>query len=90
MSDTRNRPTVIQLSMTGMPAPVYTRANVYANRSSVAPGQEVLFLGKVSGGPRYGSHGVVKQALRRKAVVDMGLSGTWHVPYYFLALPQAA
>lgn len=90
MKNSRANPPVIQLSMTGMSTPVYTRADAYANCSSVAPGQEVLFLGSVSGGPRYGSRGVVKQALRRKAVVDLGLSGTWHVPYYFLALPQAA
>ena len=57
---------------------------------SVAPGQEVLYLGKVNGGPRFRSRGVVKQAYRRKAVVDMGRMGTWHIPYYFLSLPEAA
>ena len=49
-----------------------------------------MYVGRVSGGPRYGSLGVVKHSLQRKAIVDMGRSGLWHIPYYFLALPQAA
>ena len=57
---------------------------------SVAPGQQVRYVGKVSGGPRFLSRGVVKQALRRKAIVDLDHGGTWHIPYYFLEMPEAA
>ena len=85
---TRTKQPVAQLVMPGMPSSAYTEET--ASCYSVAPGQEVLYQGKVSGGPRYGSRGIVKAVLRRKAVVDMGRSGTWHVPYYFLAVPKAA
>ena len=46
-----------------------------AGCDNVAPGQEVLYLGKVSGGPRFRSRGVVKQAFRRKAVSRYGPDG---------------
>ena len=77
-----------QISMPGMPAT--TRVNTTANLATVWPGREVLYVGRVGGGPRYGSCGVVKRALYRKAIVDMGSWGTWHIPYYFLTVPQAA
>ena len=77
-----------QLSMPGVDAQVHARPIV--DVSVVESGREVMYLGKVAGGPRYGSHGIVKQALHRRAVIDMGRSGTWYIPYYFLALPQAA
>ena len=32
-----------------------------------------------------GSKGIVKKLYANKAVVDMGLVGTWNVPYYFLS-----
>jgi len=47
-------------------------------------------MGNIHGGPRFGSTGVITEALRRKAVVDMGKSGIWNIPYHFLTLPQAA
>ena len=54
------------------------------------PGQQVQYVGRVSGGPRFLSRGVVKQTLQRKAIVDLGHGGTWHIPYYFLEMPEAA
>ena len=81
-------PVVEQLSMPGIPMP--ERAGADASWENVQPGQEVLYLGKVNGGPPYGAHGVVKQALGRTAVVDMGHSGTWRIPYYFLTVPLEA
>ena len=77
-----------QLSLPGMA--VAERQPVALHCGSVAPGQEVQYVGKVSGGPRFLSRGVVKQAYRRKAIVDLGHSGTWHIPYYFLEMPEAA
>ena len=73
-----------QLAMPGMPQPSYEVADL--GRHDLRIGQEVLYLGRVSGGPKYGSRGLVKRVLGRKAVVDMGRSGTWRVPYYFLAV----
>lgn len=77
-----------QLRMPGMP--VADSPSAVASCCTVEPGTEVLYLGKIGGGPRYGARGVVKTALHRKAVVDMGRMGTWHVPYYFLGLREAA
>ena len=77
-----------QLSMPGMPATDST--SEVASCCTVEPGTKVLYVGKVGGGPRYGARGVVKTALHRKAVVDMGRMGTWHVPYYFLGIAEAA
>ena len=57
---------------------------------SVHVGQQVVYMGTIHGGPRFGSSGVVTEALQRKAVVDMGTSGVWNIPYHFLGLPQAA
>lgn len=88
MSTTRAKHSIVQLSMQDLPAPEYSHTS--ASCCSVAPGQEVLYLGTIRGGPRYGSRGIVKGTLRHKAVVDMGRSGTWRIPYYFLAVPQAA
>ena len=88
MTLSEGRATLAQLSMPGMPMPAPAHAT--ANFATAWPGREVLYLGRVGGGPRYGSCGVVKRALHRKAIVDMGAWGTWHIPYYFLGLPQAA
>ena len=50
----------------------------------VLSGQEVVYQGRVAGGPDYGEHGIIRRTYRQKAVVDMGNSGMWHIPYYFL------
>lgn len=57
---------------------------------SVHVGQQVVYMGNIHGGPRYGSSGTVTEALRRKAVVDMGTSGVWNIPYHFLTSQRAA
>ena len=57
----------------------------FQNGLNIDSGQEVLYLGNVSGGPITGSRGIVKKLYANKAVVDMGHVGTWNVPYYFLA-----
>jgi hypothetical protein len=75
-----------QLSMPGMPEP--SHRHKVLSCCNVVPGQEVVYMGNIQGGPRYGTHGIVKQALQRKAVVDMGKSGTWTIPYYFLSVSQ--
>ena len=77
-----------QLKMAGMPAP--RRRYPMGDCRGVGPGQKVEYLGWVAGGPRFGSQGTVMRALGRKAVVDLGSAGTWHIPYHFLAIPRAA
>lgn len=86
--DSKIKPTeVTQLRMSGMLKA--SLDSTVASCCTVEPGADVLYIGKVGGGPRYGSRGIVKMALHRKAIVDMGRMGTWHVPYYFLGLPKA-
>ena len=77
-----------QIAMAGMPersGP--TKALSCCN---VSAGQEVTYFGKIMGGPRFGALGVVKKTLQQRAVVDMGKSGTWNIPYYFLSVAKAA
>ena len=77
-----------QMPMPGMPRPQVIRRILSSDR--VAPGQVVEYQGRISGGPRFGLKGRVVERRNRQAVVDMGPDGTWHIPYYFLADPQAA
>ena len=88
MAPTSTTPQMAQLNMPGIPRPV--RMEAIVSFHAVNPGQHVLYLGALQGGPREGAQGIVRSVLRRRAVVDMGADGTWHVPYYLLALPQAA
>ncbi len=77
-----------QIPMPGMPRPYAIRRIL--SSGSVTPGQVVEYQGRISGGPRFGLKGRVVKTRTRQAVVDMGPAGTWHIPYYFLADPQAA
>ena len=77
-----------QIPMPGMPRQ-HTIRRILSS-GSVAPGQVVEYQGRISGGPRFGLKGRVVKTRARQAVVDMGPDGTWHIPYYFLAEPQAA
>ena len=87
MSRAKFSESIEQLPMGGMPpaAPLPP-----VSCCTVAKGQRVVYIGSVGGGPRYGASGVVTSTHRRKAVVELAGSGTWHVPYYLLTLPRAA
>ena len=88
MTTTSTIPKVRQLDMPGMPEPI--RMEGIASSASVIPGQQVLYLGSLRGGPRQGARGTVRSLQRRSALVDMGAHGIWHVPYFLLALREAA
>lgn len=77
-----------QIEMPGMPGS--ERGGNFAEAANLAPGQIVRYSGHVWGGPRFGAHGRVVRALHRKAVVDLGPSGRWHIPYHFLKIGEAA
>ncbi len=77
-----------QMAMPGMP--VRARLNDRGIGGGVAPGTVVLYMGNVSGGPKRGECGVVRRSNGRRVLVDMGRSGNWHIPYYFLAVPSKA
>lgn len=84
---------VSQLRMPGISATPPAYGGI--GPTDVSPGQEVLYLGRVNGGPRYGSRGVVREVRGRKAIVEIGArqgrhSDIWHIPYYFLADPSRA
>ena len=53
-------------------------------------GQAVVYVGDVLGGPLQGESGTVKRLYGTKALVDLGLSVIWNVPYYLLAKRFAA
>ena len=61
-----------------------------SNFRRASAGQNVLYTGNLNGGPRYGSHGIIKQVFLRKAIVDLGISGTWHIPHFLLSTLEAA
>ena len=63
---------------------------VMQNALDVDTGQSVIYVGDVLGGPLKGESGIVKRLYGTKALVDLGRSGTWNVPYYFLAKEFAA
>ena len=83
MRATQTREPVAQLVMSGMPAS--PAVHTYVQCCDMKSGTSVVYLGNISGGPRYGSRGTVKRPLAQRAVVDMGRTGTWHIPYYLLA-----
>ena len=84
LGDVKHRDTT-QLTIPGMPPRLKPRAN--ASPGNVSLGQQILYLGHVNGGPRYGARGIVKRILGRTAIVDMGRVGTWHIPYFLLRDP---
>ena len=88
MTATQTPKAEAQIKLPGMPAPRASR--MVANPARVTPGQVVQYLGHVNGGPHFGVEGTVVQTLKRKAIVDLGRFGKWHIPYYFLTIPEAA
>lgn len=70
-----------QVKMEGMP-PIHKPISV--SPKDLRRGQSVRYIGHLSGGPRYGSNGVVRDTLMRGALVDLGLSGRWRIPFHFL------
>lgn len=77
-----------QMEMPGMPEVGHTMTSVRC--CNLVPGQQVLYLGKIQGGPSYGSSGIVRRVLSHKAVVEIQGSGIWNIPYFFLTEAQAA
>ena len=79
---------LLQLQLPGMRS--HSGARKSATCCNVHVGQQVVYMGSIHGGPRFGSSGFVTEALQRKAVVDLGNSGVWNIPYHFLTSPEAA
>lgn len=88
MRDEEPSDPIEQLQMPGMPRA--QRPGPAASSQNVAAGTEVLYTGYFPGGPRHGARGVVRRASGRRAFVDMGHSGMWHIPYYFLSVHARA
>ena len=84
----KSAPTSKQLEMPGMPTQSHRCRAVKC--CTLEPGQQVTYIGKVYGGPRFGAQGTITKTLRSRAVVDMGQQGTWNIPYYFLGKDLAA
>ena len=47
-------------------------------------GNIVQYIGRLNGGPTYGTHGIIKRILGQKAIVDLGMLGQWTIPCNFL------
>ena len=47
-------------------------------------GEKVFYIGRHINGPESGSIGIVKNTLNNLAVIDLGIYGTWKIPYYYL------
>ena len=77
-----------QIKMPGIPNPLVT--SVMTTYNNMAVGQEVIYLGKINGGPRYRTGGVIRRVLPHRAIVDMDGLGNWQIPYYFLSLREVA
>ena len=77
-----------QLHLEGMPSG--PEPGPIVGIRTLSPGREVVYHGNLIGGPRHGARGIVRQALGRRVVVDMGKAGVWHIPYYFLSVPSTA
>ena len=73
-----------QIPMPGIPI----TQNTHAIQGNVYVGQEILYMSRRKGGPRLGARGIIKEASKRRAVVDLGQWGIWHVPYSFLSIPH--
>ncbi len=84
MNSASAKPKISQLPMPGIP--VRPEHGPTVALTALSPGREVVYHGNINGGPRHGAKGIVRQALGRRVVVDMGTSGVWHIPYYFLSI----
>ena len=72
------------MPMPGMPTPTISRRPLTSH--SLCTGQEVQYHGRIRGGPRQGVRGTVIRTGLRQAIVDLGSSGRWSIPYYFLTV----
>ena len=72
------------------PYEVEPKSLTVMNSLDIDTGQAVIYVGNVLGGPLKGESGTVKRLYGTKALVDLGLSGIWNVPYYLLAKRFAA
>ena len=72
------------------PYEVEPKSLAVMNSLDIDMGQAVVYVGDVLGGPLKGESGTVKRLYGTKALVDLGLSGIWNVPYYLLAKRFAA
>ncbi|MCS7207250.1 MAG: hypothetical protein NZ951_04845 [Dehalococcoidia bacterium] len=84
MQDTPRR-TGRQLGLPGvMPLPPVE----VARPSTLRQGQEVVYIGRVPGGPSRGVWGRVQRLTPRGAWVHFGPAGSWLVPHHLLGIPR--
>ena len=73
-----------QLPMRGMTLAEFVTPTPHLDSRELRPGRAVRYVGKIRGGPRYGTRGVVKRTFARRALVELSGFGSWTIPYYFL------
>lgn len=61
-----------------------------ARPEALRPGQAVVYVGRVRGGPDYGQMGRVEEVQGAWARVRFRRGGRWRVPVAFLTVPEEA
>jgi|FaiFalDrversion2_1042247.scaffolds.fasta_scaffold02983_2 hypothetical protein len=74
----------------GLPGLVGVGVGRVVRPAALGVGEEVVYLGKVPGGPRWGAVGRVRRPTAKGVWVHFGTAGCWLVPYYFLGVPGAS
>ena len=83
-----NETHMTQIELPGMPI-----KKPFVNQiipKNIPLGSVVSYTGTLKGGPKFGSQGVVQKTKHRGVLVDMGLSGKWNIPYFFLSINNKA
>ena len=83
-----NETNITQIELPGMP--IKKRFVNHINAKNIPLGSVVSYTGTLKGGPKFGSQGVVQKTKHRGVLVDMGLSGKWNIPYFFLSINNKA
>ena len=83
-----NETQITQIELPGMP--FKKRLVNQLIPKNIPLGSVVFYTGRLRGGPKFGSLGVVQKTKHRGVLVDMGLSGKWNIPYFFLSTNKAA
>ena len=62
------------------------KENIRLNKSklNLNKGEKVYYIGTHNDGPEFGSFGTVKNTLNKLAIVDLGIHGTWKIPYFYI------
>jgi len=64
--------------------PLNNNLNKKEKKLNLNKGEKVCYIGKHKNGPAFGSFGTIKNTLNKLAIVDLGVDGTWKIPYFYI------